>query len=68
MDKEFSVNLIILYGGSEVTASREIRRHWWQICECTDLEYKVHSNHCVEQEMAMEHPETCEQSREMYQI
>lgn len=39
-----------------MTASREIRWHWWQIRLCSHMDDQIHSDHDVEHEVAVEEP------------
>lgn len=41
-----------------VPAGREVWRYWRQICECAHLQDQVHADDDVEQEVAMEQPES----------
>ena len=51
--------LVYGYGGSMISTGGETWWHWGQIGIGTHLQYQIHANDNVEQEMTMEQPETC---------
>lgn len=54
-----SRNQLVLRDGREVvTTSGEVGRHGWKVSLGADLQHQVHADDDVEQEVAMEQPET----------